>query len=445
MLHFTSTKYLHKNLPDFKGDMFHTARWDYNVTGGSELDSSLHKLHDKKVGIIGTGSTAVQVIPELAKHARELLVFQRTPSQVNQRDQRDTDPEEWRNVIAANPGWQKRRQENFSEHVSLGAPDDHEDLIGDQLSKLKTFCILLGSETFGTVTPDKVAAHIDDMMARDASHLGKAQTRVCEIVCEREKADKLLPRYPTWCKRPTFSDTYLQAFNKRNVHLIDTDGRGIAGATERGVVVGEKEYTVDILIFSTGYRSFMMTTANPAASFGLDIRGIGGQTLGDKWAAEGASTLHGCATHGFPNLFFLGPCQAGASPNFAHSLDVISSHISFIIQRAHDTKGTGGGEKVVVEISADAEREWAARIGQGAGLFTPAAACHGSHLGFTEGRQAGAGQDWQQLLKRARNGPWPGGMIHYMRTLDEWRRDGQLKGVEVNAGSLYDAEAREAR
>src|SRR5208282_391405 len=107
----------------FKGHTFHTSRWDYGYTGG-DTNGNLHKLGDKRVAVIGTGATAVQCVPHLAKYAKHLTVFQRTPSSIDERGNRPTDPE-W--VKTLKPGWQKRRMENFNSLVSGGF--EAEDLV----------------------------------------------------------------------------------------------------------------------------------------------------------------------------------------------------------------------------------------------------------------------------------------------------------------------------
>jgi cation diffusion facilitator CzcD-associated flavoprotein CzcO len=280
-------------LVGFEGAMFHTARWDYKVTGGSSDTAfpELDKLRGKRVGIIGTGATAIQIVPEVAKYAKELFVFQRTPSQVNPRDQQDTDPSEFRENIAGKAGWQKARMENFAEHVALGSPDDHEDLVADGFSKLSSWCAIVGSSAFGTVTSENAAEHIGRLVSMDAQHSAQTRARVSKIVKDKETAEKLTPWYPSWCKRPTFSDFFLQAFNQENVHLVDTDGRGVDSATAQGLVVGGKEYPLDVLILSTGYRSPAIGAGDPAAKIGIDIVGRGGRSLTEKWTAQGPTTL----------------------------------------------------------------------------------------------------------------------------------------------------------
>lgn len=421
-------------LAGFEGSMFHTARWDYEATGGSSDTAfpTMDKLKGKRVAVVGTGATAIQVIPEVAKYAEELYVFQRTPSQVNVRGQKDTDRKEWEEVITARKGWQKHRMENLAEHIALGAPDDHENLVGDEWSMLKAYCAIVGTDIFGVITPDKVQEHIGTMIARDAEHNTEIRQRVAKVVKNKETAEKLTPWYPTWCKRPTFSDVFLDTFNQENVHLVDTDGKGVESITPHGIVAKGTEYFVDVLILSTGYRSPGVGAGNPAVRTGIDIVGRGGRSLTDKWTSVGASTLHGCATNGFPNLFWMGPSQAGATPNFGHNLDVISIHVADIVKQGHEHVGGLQEGGVVVEVSEEAEQAWSLRVAQGAGAFGTVFVCTPGYM-TSEGEALKVSGDQQEMLKGAKSGPWPNGMIRYIREIEAWRADGKLHGLEISA------------
>ncbi|RKK67401.1 hypothetical protein BFJ69_g14535 [Fusarium oxysporum] len=131
-----------KNLEPFQGSMFHTARWNYDITGGSTTDHTLSNLKGKRVGVIGTGATGIQIVPELAKWAKELYVFQRTPTAVGVREQKKTDPEEWRKTIASKSGWYRRRVRNFND-ILAGVPAE-ENLVADGWTELKAYKAFLG-------------------------------------------------------------------------------------------------------------------------------------------------------------------------------------------------------------------------------------------------------------------------------------------------------------
>ncbi|KAI0153900.1 hypothetical protein BJ166DRAFT_533973 [Pestalotiopsis sp. NC0098] len=420
-------------LSGFQGTMFHTARWDYNKSGGSSEEpfSVLEKLKGKKVGLIGTGATAIQVVPEVAKYAAELHIFQRTPSAVNARDQRPTDPEEWRTKIAAKKGWHTYRMENFAEHIAKGAPEGEENLVGDVWSRLKAYQATVGGHTFGTVTPDKIPEHIGSLIALDAEQNASVRARVAEVVKDPETAKKLTPWYPTWCKRPTFSDVYLDTFNRENVHLIDTDGKGVESITASGIVANGQEYPVDVLILSTGYSSPGIGSGDPSARAGITIVGRDGRSLTEKWASTGASTLHGCATNGFPNFFWYGPIQTGTTANFAHNLDIMTKHISSIVDKAHERVGGVGQDRVVVEVTAEAEETWSMRMTQGAAGFAAVGICTPSYTN-NEGEAFKVPQDPASMLKKARGSIWPTGIVGFTRELEAWRAEGKLQGLEVS-------------
>ena len=232
-------------IENFKGHTFHTSRWDYDYTGG-DTTGGLHKLHDKRVGIIGTGATAIQCIPHLGQHAKQLYIFQRTPSSVDVRGNAPTDPE-W--VKRLKPGWQQRRNYNFTS-ILTGAFVE-KDLVGDSWTSLFK---LLGNLVEGK---DRSSLADHDMAALgeivDFQKMNEVRDRVATIVKDPATAEALKPWYGQWCKRPTFNDEYLPTFNRPNVKLVDTKGKGVDRITEPGVVVDGVEYGVDCLVFATGF------------------------------------------------------------------------------------------------------------------------------------------------------------------------------------------------
>jgi cation diffusion facilitator CzcD-associated flavoprotein CzcO len=296
---------------DFKGNTFHTSRWDYRYTGG-DSSGGLTGLADKRVGIIGTGATAIQCVPHLGEWAKELYVFQRTPSSVDVRNNAPTDPE-W--AASLQPGWQKRRQENFNILVSGG--DQDEDLVHDGWTDI--FRNLTGtaakeaSRKLGRRLTREERAEL--MQLADYRKMNQVRARVDAIVKDPQTAAALKPWYRQFCKRPCFHDEYLDAFNRPNVHLVDTHGRGVQALTERGVVANGREYEVDCLIFATGFEVGTSYTRRA----GYDIVGRGGVTLSDHWA-NGLRTLHGLTAHGFPNCFFLGFTQTAITISVPQAL-----------------------------------------------------------------------------------------------------------------------------
>lgn len=296
-------------IENFKGHHFHTSRWDYEYTGGSPADPELEKIRDKKVAIIGTGATAVQCIPALAKYAKDLTVFQRTPSSVDIRDNRDTDPEVWKSNIATKPGWQRERQLNFQAFLNNLDPRPEVDMVDDQWSKAPGYSALMGGNK--SVTMENVAQHVGELHALDYPRTERVRQRAAEIVKDQETAASLQAWYPTWCKRPCFHDEYLQAFNSPSVHLVDTEGKGIDKITEKGIHFNGQEYEFDLIVWSTGFRSPALGTA--AGKADMEVIGKHGKSMEQVNNEGGLLTLHGVASNGFPNVFWSGPLQAGAA------------------------------------------------------------------------------------------------------------------------------------
>ncbi|WP_017606829.1 flavin-containing monooxygenase [Nocardiopsis alkaliphila] len=327
-------------IENFRGHTFHTSRWDYDYTGGDQT-GGLQGLADKKVAIIGTGATGVQVIPKVGEDAEHLYVFQRTPSTVDVRDNRPTDPD-W--AASLRPGWQRERMENFL--AVIAGEEVETDLVQDgwtATSRLQRKMITGSLDT--TLSPQE-RERIDEIA--DAQTMNRIRARVDEVVEDPATAELLKPWYRYMCKRPCFSDHYLQTFNRDDVTLVDTaDHGGVTRITEDSIVVGEAEYPVDCIIFATGFEvgvSGVMSGAMP-------VHGRGGQRLLESWAT-GLRTLHGFYTDGFPNLFHLGALHNANSVNFTHILSEQAEHIAAVISRARQE------DVHVVEPTAEAVQAW---------------------------------------------------------------------------------------
>ena len=432
------------SLDVFGGDMFHTARWDYSITGGSDQEPfpSLDKLRGKKVGVIGTGATAIQVMPCLAKYADELFVFQRTPSAVYSRGQRTTDPTEWKTKIAGSPGWQKNRMENMSAHMARGAPPGSVDLVNDEWTRQQAYAGVVGDQEKAYIGPEEVLKLIAHYLELDAENRARLRARVSETVRDKPTAEKLTPWYPVWCKRPTFSDTYLEAFNEPHVHLVDTEGRGIDGATVDGLTVGGTEYKLDVLVLATGYVSPGVSGVDPSARAGVQVFGRRGRAMTEKWEAQGLATLHGVASNGFPNLFWIGASQGSSAANLGHLIDAQSRHIAYVVAAAHKkASGRGGGNhgspsSCVVEVDSAAEEAWSLRIMQGATRLAVTSVCTPGYLN-NEGQglrmALGLGElpSQEDMMKAARTAPWSAGMPSYLRELEGSQNEGRLDGFQV--------------
>ncbi|MCK1815247.1 NAD(P)/FAD-dependent oxidoreductase [Streptomyces sp. XM4011] len=332
----------------FAGHTFHTSRWDYGYTGGTP-DGGMTGLADKRVGIVGTGATGIQVIPMLARDAAHVLVFQRTPSSVDVRANRRTTAEE---VGAGRPGWARERRDNFLRIVS-GEPAA-EDLVADRWTASAELLEKL-LPSFRREGGDRDAFEAAYEIA-DAAKMNELRARVAESVTDPDTAAKLTPWYRYACKRPGFSDLYYPAFNRDNVTLVDTaDTHGIERVTETGVVVGDRAYELDCLIFATGFS----VGVSGVLSGKLPVHGRGGRQLLHTWAHQGPRTLHGLTSNGFPNLIQLGSLQNASSVNFTHVLDEQAVHAAALVAAA-EAKGA------LVEPSREAEDAWLATLAEGA-------------------------------------------------------------------------------
>jgi cation diffusion facilitator CzcD-associated flavoprotein CzcO len=411
----------------FKGHSFHTSRWDYNYTGGSPTDPSLTNLKDKKVAIVGTGATAIQVVPHLGNWAKQLYVFQRTPSSVDERNNHPTDAEWWAREIEGKKGWQRKRSENFNAFLSNASPPPHVNMVDDAWTKMPSFSGLIGGPPM--VTMDSVAARVGTLHALDFPRQERIRHRVEQIVKDKAVADKLKAWYPGWCKRPCFHDDYLPTFNLPSVTLVDTDGKGVDSITESAVVVGGTEYEVDLLIFSTGFRS-PSAGASPAFRAGMSIIGRDGLSLDEK-IANGGSTLHGTLSRGFPNLFWPGPLQAGATGNQMFVLDQLATHIAYIVSESarRAAQEQKPAQKFTIEPTAEAEEEWAMQILYRAAAFAGIAGCTPSYLN-KEGEMDRVSKPEAQM-EAARAAIWGEGIAGYVDTIEAWRNQGSLRGIEV--------------
>ena len=327
----------------FKGHSFHTSRWDYGYTGGNS-EGGLTKLADKRVAIIGTGATAIQCVPHLGRHAKHLYVFQRTPSSVDLRGNRPTDPA-WAKTLGE--GWQKHRMENFNTLVSGGAQD--EDLVADGWTD-----IIRSLGVSAARRPEVQASLLEfakAMEIADFKKMNQIRARVGDTVKDPATAEALKPWYRQFCKRPTFNDDYLPTFNRPNVTLVDTEGRGVDEITEKGLVFDGVEYEVDCIIFATGFEVGTSYTRRA----GFEVYGRGGETLSSHWA-NGMKTLHGITAHGFPNCFHMGVTQNTLTPNFPHMLDEQARYVADVVRSADERQAQ------TVEPSAEAEAAWVETI-----------------------------------------------------------------------------------
>jgi cyclohexanone monooxygenase len=388
----------------FKGRSFHSSRWDYGYTGGDPMGSPMTRLAGKRVGVIGTGATAVQCVPELARSAGELFVFQRTPSSVFPRRNEAIDPAWFKSV--ATPGWQQRWMSNFAANRSDLCID--EDLVKDGWTSIsRRICEKVRMGT-GEATPRE---DLDWAQAEvDIEYMQAVRRHIDSIVQDRDTADRLKPWYGLFCKRPCFHDEYLEAFNAPNTHLVDTDGRGVDEIVEDGVVAGGRRLKLDCIIYASGFEAWTPYVKR----LGFDPVGRPGLRLSEHWS-QGVKTLHGVHVRGFPNLFVVDPTQ-GASlfSNITHNIVVSAETISRVVRysQTHSYRE--------VEVSAQAESDWVRKILQG-GRVLGSSEC-------TPGRYNYEGEDLGQAGRL--NAGYPAGAYAYFRHMAVWCASGRFEGLE---------------
>ena len=393
-------------IDDFGGTAFHTSRWDYATTGGSPT-RPMDRLADTRVGIIGTGATAVQVVPQIARAAKELFVFQRTPGAVGVRNQQPTDVEWFQSL---KPGWQRERIVNFTRAVTGAQPEV--DLVGDSWTEL------MWVDTQQAPDSDEEAEALE---RSDFEAMEVIRRRVEEIVEDPETAEKLKPYWGKHCKRVCFHDEYLPAFNRPNVHLVDTEGRGVDQITRRGPVVDGVEYPVDVLIYASGFE----VTTDLHQRLGFDPKGVGGVALSERWA-KGAHTLHGVLASGFPNLLLISLVQGGFGTNFSHLLSESAKHVAHIVEACVE-RGI-----VAIEPEEAAEEDWLSvlhTVGAGGARY------------FQRCTPSFYNSEQQTIDTRAaRNLTYSGSLLDYIGYLERWRHQPDFTGVRTVRAEVTDAD-----
>lgn len=388
-------------IEQFKGHTFHTSRWDYDYTGGDST-GGLSRLSDKRVGIIGTGATAIQCVSHLGAAAKELYVFQRTPSAIDERLNKPTD-KEW--AASLNPGWHAERNTNFASILS-GIPQEV-DLVNDRWTDLfKSLSELMSSDQAISMEDMAVMAEIADYQK-----MNKLRARVEETVGDKETVEALKPWYRQWCKRPVFNDEFLPTFNRKNAHLVDTNGKGVERVTENSVFVDGVEYELDCLIFATGFE--VGTAYTQQAEF--ELIGKNGIKLTDYWK-DGMRTYHGFHARGFPNCFHMGLTQTGLAPCFTYMLDHQAQNVAYIAEEVLKRKARS------VETSVESEADWIETVNQPTFMSEYQSHCTPGYYN-NEGKKGGKG-----FLE----GHYPEGPVQFYAMLKKWREEGELKGLEFN-------------
>ena len=389
-------------IDDFEGHSFHTSRWDYDYTGG-DTDGGMTGLNDKRVAIIGTGATAIQCVPRVAADAKELFVFQRTPSSVDRRGNAPTDPEWWKTL---GPGWQRARRDNFGAIVAGMSFD--EDLVNDGWTDI--FRNVMRMPKSDTPLSGPEIAEI--MELADFKKMNQIRQRVDEAVDDPDTAEALKPYYRQFCKRPTFNDEYLPAFNRPNVTLVDvSDAKGVERITPTGVVANGTEYEVDCIIYASGFE----ITTDFRRRLGLEVHGREGVSLFDHWAG-GLKTLHGFSTRDFPNWFYIGISQNALSVNMTAMFDEQARHIAYVIAETQRRGAT------TVEPTDEAQAAWVELIGSLQIVSN----------GYFESCTPGYYNNEGQLDHRPGAGVYTPGINAFNALLEQWRAAGAMEGLELD-------------
>jgi cyclohexanone monooxygenase len=387
----------------FEGHVFHTSRWDYDYTGGDNF-GGLSGLSDKRVGIIGTGATAIQCVPPLGASAKRLFVFQRTPSAVGIRGNRLTDPE-W--AASLRSGWQRLRSEYFvaaveGQEVPLEFPGDGWiDLIASNQKALRAL-----RASGHNLSANELARVTENA---DYEKMEQIRYRIDSIVRDQPTADLLKPYYRPLCKRPCFHDEYLETFNRPNVHLVDASNGGVERLTGEGVVVNCKDYALDCLILATGFE----VGSSIGKPGGLDPIGRDGVRLSEKWR-DGFVTMFGFTTSGFPNCYFNSRTEGPLPQNIPTLLEEAAIHIAYLIEQAQ-LNGAG-----IIETTAEGEQSWQHEMNSRRrdnerfyGQCTP-----------------GYFNNEGQLSKNSFYGSlYGGGTIRFFDIIRRWRASGRLEGM----------------
>ena len=396
------------------GHVFHSARWDYDYTGG-DANGGLHKLADKRVALVGTGATGVQLVPHLGRDAKQLYVFQRTPSSVDERANTPTDPE-WARSLR--PGWQEERKQNFHNWSPfVGVVFGEPDLVCD-------FWTELGRNVTARIaaSADPAALSVEQIMAireeEDYKIMERLRRRIAAIVPDPDTAETLKPYYRFMCKRPCSSEEYLPAFNLPNVTLVDvSEAKGVDRLTESGIVANGVEYEVDCVIFASGFEISTEISRRYAVE---TIEGRDGLSLFDHWR-DNYQTLHGITSRGFPNQFFTGFIQGGVSANTTAMFEQQARHIAYIIAEAQQRGAT------TVEPSRAAQEDWVATI-RGLSIDTSE-----FELSCTPGYYNNEGRGGRDGNASFLGDLYSPGFYAFAELLAAWRAEGGLAGLELGS------------
>ena len=325
-------------LESFAGSTYHTSHWphtDVDFTG-------------QRVGVIGTGSSAIQSIPIIARQAASLVVFQRTPNFSAPARNGPLDPEFERRVKADYAEFRRQARES---RVGFVVPTNEQSALAvspEVRQREYEMRWQRGGLGFG-------AAFADLLTRKEANDTAAEffRAKIRATVRDAAVAEALLPKdYPLGTKRICVDTDYYETFNRDTVTLVDLRGEPIEAITPRGVRTRATEYELDCIVFATGF------DAMTGALLSIDIRGRGGETLRKRWA-DGPRTYLGIAIAGFPNLFTItGPGSPSVISNMIVSIE---QHVDWI---ADCLASLRAGDFQVIEATAEAEDAWVAHVNE---------------------------------------------------------------------------------
>lgn len=406
--------------------VFHSSRWDYDYTGGNQETPDLINLKDKTVAIIGTGATAVQIVPELAKWAKQVYVVQRTPSYCGYRGNRLTDPEHFKD-LSKEKGWQNTRRLNFNAWISYSTEGYATNLVDDGWTHTPAGSGVLGSSS-KRVEQQDAEQHVKDLHKLDRTRTDLLRKRIDDVVKDKDTAEKLKPWYGSWCKRPTFHDDYLEAFNQSNVKLLDTDGKGVDAFSENGLIIGGQEYAIDALILATGFVG--AGNINPSEKLNAVIKGRNGETIAHKFETTKNPPAFGLAMTDFPNCFAHFNRGSPGAWNFTSVYDIIAKHTAQIIRQAHEL--AKDGQRVIVEADPESEEMWGNESAKYAAWYSALKACTPSYF-TAEGQNLTSTEapSMEKMIRMARLSGWGAGPVDYQKRLEAYAAKSNAQGFNV--------------
>ncbi|CAA9964209.1 cyclohexanone 1-2-monooxygenase [Pyrenophora teres f. maculata] len=354
--------------------VFHSARWDYDYTGGNQEQPDLVKLKDKTVAIIGTGATEVQIVPELARWAKHVYVIQRTPSYCGYRGNRLTDMEHFK-ALSKEKGWQNSRRLNFNAWITDNPEGYGPNLVND----------------------------------------GQGYCREVEAM------------YGSWCKRPTFHDDYLGAFNQPNVTLIDTDGKGLEAFSENGFVFGDQEYEIDALILATGF--VVRADLDPSGRLSAIIKGGNGETMSHKFQTAENPPVFGIAMTNFPNAFGHFGRGTPGSWNYTSVYDVEAKHTAQILRKAHML--AKDGQRVLIQVNPASEEMWGNETAKYATWYSTLQTCTPGYFTLEGEIRTTEEESVEQMLRKARLANWGAGPVDFQEKLEAFAAKPGIEGFNV--------------